>query len=105
MTSTDTAVIWWAPPAQIVRNGELRPGDTYADEDGNPVADSLACHGGVPVGVIPRPWVRFVPLTVARVVPSDHPAWPAPHWVYVEASNGHGATVPANGRTRIVPRG
>jgi hypothetical protein len=91
--------------AVIVRISELTAGDTYAHADGTPVLDQLASHGGVPVGAIPRPFVRPVPLTVARIVPSDHPAWPAPHWVYVEASNGHGATVPAAGKTRIIARG
>lgn len=90
--------------AWTVRMAELRPGDTYANEDGSPVLDDLASHGGRRAGAIPRPFVAPVPLTVARVVPSDHPAWPAPHWIYVEASNGHGATVPADGKTRIMPR-
>jgi hypothetical protein len=90
--------------AVIVRISDLVPGDTYANADGTPVLDQLASHGGVWVGVIPRPFIRPVPLTVARIVPSDHPAWPAPHWVYVEASNGHGATIPAAGKTRIIAR-
>lgn len=92
------------PDTITVRMADLRAGDTYANADGSPVLDDLASHGGVPIGAVPRPLVRPVPLTVARVVPSDHPAWPAEHWVYVEASNGHGGTVPAGMKTRIVAR-
>lgn len=91
------------PRPVTVRAGDLVPGDVYANEDGTPVLDELASHGGVPVGAIPRPFVAAVPLTVASVTPTA-PLGGEPA-VYVEASNGHGSTVPANGKTRIVQRG